>query len=465
MTVALPDGTECRYSVSDNVSVMYQFHCSYILLFRNAGGEEHFLTPDLLKRGLDVLVRRFYQPVAGWFETNGDKVDVVFSNARRNDPLFTTQRLDMGYEELAQHVHASNVDLFVPATPRGVIRGDGAPMPMFLARATYLAGNEGVVLGVSYHHALMDGSAFWEFMANWARVCRQLHAQDAGTDASGEPSLPHPPAFGLPDSSHLLDPARQFEHTEYVVVDADKCLWEFKPGADVITERVFTVSTEHQAEIRQMAKDAGVSFTEMLCAVFWKEVNDARLRARPALAAETALFTCAVNPRRQLGVPATQCASPVLNTAAAVTVGALAQLDLRGVARLVSGAIGRCTGAYAASSYAFLRAQLQREAGERRQHGRVAQRVMLTYVRPDPVKCTVSSSRTFPIYQTDFGFGPPEYVRPPFLPFDGCVRIWPTPRYSPAPGAAPAPIEVYASLPEHVDLSAAPLLSRLPVRA
>ncbi|KAJ2769233.1 hypothetical protein IWQ56_002632, partial [Coemansia nantahalensis] len=210
-------------------------------------------------------------------------------------------------------------------------------------------------------------------------------------------------------------------------------------------------------EIRQQARREGVSFTEMLAAILWKGASEARLQARPELAAEKTLFTCATNPRAALGAPATQCASPVVNMVASRPISEIAQLDVRDVAHLVRQTIGQCTGPYVASSYAFMRAQHRQELADE-QAGRLGKQLMLAYVHPAPAKFMVSSSRTFPIYQTDFGFGPPALVRPPFLPFDGCVRIWPTPHYSPAPDAPGAPLEVYLSLPDYVDPLATPLL-------
>ncbi|KAJ1735821.1 hypothetical protein LPJ61_000327 [Coemansia biformis] len=456
-TTSPSDGVKLRYSVSDNVSVLYQVYCSYIILYRNAGAEEDFLSPKALKQSLDALVRRFYPPIAGWFEArNGDvDVDVVCYRDRRNDPPFSTQTLEMDYNEAARHVRESNTDLFVPQCPPPLIAPDSTGIPMILVKTTHLASGEAAVLGISYHHSLMDGSAFWMFMTNWASVSRQLRAQVDETELS----LPYPPAFGMPTTEHLCTPERPFEHAEYALVDADKVLREFKAGQDAIVETVFTVSAEQQQDIRQMARSEGVSFTEMLCAVFWKGASDARVQARPSVAAEATLFTCAVNPRARLGVPDTQCASPVVNVATSSTIGKIAQLDVGSVAQLVHQAIGRCTGPYVASSYAFMRAQRSQELDDERS-GRPGKKLMLVYVYPWAAKCTMSSSRTFPIYQADFGVGPPVLVRAPFLPFDGCVRIWPTPQYSPAPGALGAPLEVYMSLPDYVDPSSSPLLRR-----
>ncbi|PIA17854.1 hypothetical protein COEREDRAFT_85740 [Coemansia reversa NRRL 1564] len=453
MNVSAPNSTETRYPITNNLSYLYQVYCSYIILFRNTEKKHNFLSLELLRKSLHVLVRKYYQPVAGWFDINGDEIDVIFSTEKFNDPPFSSQTLSMDYGTLAQHVHDSNTELLVPKYPSGIITKENTDIPMFLVKATYVDDGSAVVLGVTYHHSLMDGSAFWMFMNNWASVSRQLSIQ--GDQA--EFNLPFPPTFGFPSIDHLHDASQSFDHIEYAIVDAKDCAREFQPGTERIVETVLTVSVEQQLKIRSMARNHSVNFTEMLCAIFWKGISEVRLRARPEIGEARSLFTCAVNPRGRLGISSTLCASPVINMAAWETVGAVSAYDVGCVAQLVSQSLNKCTGTYLASSFKFILSQRKREL-EDEQNGCVDKKSMLVYVCPMEAKCTVSSSRSFPIYETDFGFGRPEYVRPPFLPFDGCLRIWPTPQYSCKPGAEGAPLEIYLSQPESLDLASSSLL-------
>ncbi|KAJ2306818.1 hypothetical protein IWW52_006158, partial [Coemansia sp. RSA 2704] len=254
---------------------------------------------------------------------------------------------------------------------------------------------------------------------------------------------------------HLRDPSKTFAHPEYALVSPDKCFKEFQPGTHKTVETVLNISAAQQVKIRQQAKEFGVSFIEMVSAMLWKGSNDVRFQARPEIGPGPSLYTCTVNPRSRLGVSSNLCASPVINTSCELTVAQVAELDLRSVAHLVRDSINKCTGEYLFSSFSYLHAQRKKEL-ENERAGRQDQKVMLVYVCAMPVKCTVSVSRTFPIYQTDFGFGAPEYVRPPFLPFDGCMRVWPTPQYT--CGGSDAALEVYVSQPDYVDLSLSPLL-------
>ncbi|KAJ2082501.1 hypothetical protein H4R24_001527 [Coemansia sp. RSA 988] len=453
MTASAPESNETRHSITNNVSYLYQVYCSYIILFRNTEKKQDFLPLDLLQKSLRVLVRKYYQPVAGWFDINGDEIDVVYSTEKFNDPPFSSQTLSMDYSTLTQHVHESNTELLVPKFPSGIITKENTDIPMFLAKATYVDDGSAVVLGVTYHHSLMDGSALWMFMSNWASVSRQLSVQGDQVDFD----LPFPPTFGFPSIDHMRDASQSFDHIEYAIVDAKDCAREFQPGAEPIVETIFTISVEQQLEIRGMARDHGVSFTEMLCAIFWKGISEVKLRAKPDIGQAKSLFTCAVNPRGKLDLSNTLCASPVINMAAWETVAAVSEYDVGCVAQLVNQSLNKCMGAYLASSFEFILAQRKRELEDERNRT-VDKKSMLVYVLPMEAKCTVSSSRTFPIYETDFGFGRPEYVRPPFLPFDGCLRIWPTPRYSCKPGADGAPLEIYLSQPESLDLASSPLL-------
>ncbi|KAJ1786150.1 hypothetical protein IW139_004132 [Coemansia sp. RSA 353] len=453
MTTDAPESTETRYSISNNVSYLYQVYCSYMLVYKNDTKADGFFDPELLKKSLNILVRQYYKPVAGWFQVSGEDIDVVFDSNKFNDPPITTQTLDIDYETVSRHVYDSNIELLVPAAPSGVIKPENPNIPMFLVKATYLESNEAMVLGVTYHHSLMDGTAFWMFMANWSALCKQLHGQSNLTEFD----LPYPPTFGFPDIGHLHDPSKTFEHTEYSLVDADQCFKEFQPGAEKIVETILEVSVEQQHALRQQARDIGVSFTELLCAVLWKGTNGLRLELNPEIGSESSLYSCAVNPRARVGVSSSLCASPVINTSCERTVSEIAALDLRDIARLVHEAIDKCSGDYLFSSFDFLHQQRKQELYDER-NNQIGKKLMLVYVCRKPVKCTVSSSRTFPIYNTDYGFGAPEYVRPPFLPFDGCMRIWPTPLYDAR--SSKAPLQIYVSLPENVDLSQSPLLAQ-----
>ncbi|KAJ1758608.1 hypothetical protein LPJ54_006386, partial [Coemansia sp. RSA 1824] len=183
------------YSISNNVSYLYQVYCSYMLVYKNDTKADGFFDPELLKKSLNILVRQYYKPVAGWFQVSGEDIDVVFDSNKFNDPPITTQTLDMDYETVSRHVYDSNIELLVPTAPSGVIKPENPNIPMFLVKATYLESNEAVVLGVTYHHSLMDGTAFWMFMANWSALCKQLHGQSNLTEFD----LPYPPTFGFPD--------------------------------------------------------------------------------------------------------------------------------------------------------------------------------------------------------------------------------------------------------------------------
>ncbi|KAJ2489799.1 hypothetical protein IWW37_003714 [Coemansia sp. RSA 2050] len=453
---------EVRYSVTNNISYMYQVYCSYIMLFKNGAKQDNFMAAQHLQDGLNKLVRKYYQPVAGWFDVRGDDIDVVYYADKFNDPPFTVQTLGIDGQELAGEVHRSNVELLVPQCPSGFISKENRDIPMFLVRATYLESNEAMTLGVTYHHSLMDGTAFWTFMNNWACMCKQIY-DNVGLDSV--PLIPNPPLFGMPDLGCLHESGLRFEHSEYSLVNSSSFTRVFLPGKDEIRENLLVISVEQQQELRRMAREFGVSFNTILCAIIWKEISVLRYRARPSTAEDLSLFTCATNPRAQLGLPKNLCASPVVNLAAPRSIGEIAAMELRDVALLVDETVAKGTAEYIYSSTHYLLAQRRREIDDEKM-GVAGDKLMLVYVCPAYAKCVVSSSRNFPIYQSDFGFGRPEYVRPPYLPFDGCMRIWPTP-LSAGSGASndEAPLEIYMSLPDYVDFTQSPLLSPYVVSA
>ncbi|KAJ2722287.1 hypothetical protein H4S00_002773 [Coemansia sp. D1744] len=453
MTTDAPETTETRFSILNNPSYLYQVYSSYMLEYKNNLNTDEFFNPEVLKKSLNILVRKYYKPVAGWFQAHDNDIDVVYYSDKFNDPPISTQILDIDYKTLSRHVHNNNIDLLIPAAPSATITYEDNDIPMIMVKATYLKSNEAMVLGVTYHHSLMDGTAFWTFMANWSALCKQLHEHGDITEFD----IPHPPTFEFPNVSHLRNPSKMFEHSEYVLVDADKCVMKFQPGTEKIVVTVLEVSVEQQQTLRQQARNCNVSFTEMLSAVLWKGTNDMRLQLNPEIGSGLSLYSCAVNPRARMGVSNNVCASPTTHTSCEQTVLEIAALDLCDIAQLVHEAIGMCTGEYLISSFDFLLKQRRQELDDER-NNRIDKKLMLVYVCPKAVKCIALSSRTFPIYTTDYGFGTPTYVRPPYLPFDGCMRIWPTPLYDAR--SSNAPLEVYVSLPEHIDLSKSPLLSQ-----
>ncbi|KAJ2009295.1 hypothetical protein GGI14_006620, partial [Coemansia sp. S680] len=147
MLQADADPSEFRYSATNNISYMYQVYCSYILLFKNTTKQDDFMAAQHLQDGLKMLVRKYYQPVAGWFDVRGDDIDVVFYADKFNDPPLTTQTLDIDSKELASHVYKNNVALLVPDCPSSFISRENRDIPMFLVKATYLESNDAMTLG------------------------------------------------------------------------------------------------------------------------------------------------------------------------------------------------------------------------------------------------------------------------------------------------------------------------------
>ncbi|KAJ1668867.1 hypothetical protein EV178_000131 [Coemansia sp. RSA 1646] len=464
MNSADPSNTSSkrRFPLTNNLSYMYQLYCSYILLFKNANKSADFMSLALLQQGLQKLVRTHYGPVGGWYEMHGDQIDVVYSDHKVNEPPFTTQTLDIDYDELSKHVNASNMELLVPDAPAGIItEASSKEMPMFIVKATYLRSNSGMALGVQYHHSLFDGATFWQFMNNWAYMCKTLHGAGLHPETV---DIPYPPAFGFPSINEQPgDGDKKFEHTEYELVDPKDCVKEFQAGHEGTKEIRLRLEVSDQREIRAAARAAGVSFISMLSAMFWKELNRLRLAVKPTVGSELSLYTCTVNPRAALGLPANLCGSPVLNVASKKTVAEVAGFEVSELARLAQQTINNGQSPeYMRSSVKFLLAQRAREIDDERSGRQVTRKLILVYIIPAAVKCTMSSSRTFPIYDTDFGFGSPAYVRPPYLPFDGCWRIWPTPKDTSSESTTvnEKPIEIYLTQPEYIDPLESPLLRR-----
>ncbi|KAJ2528812.1 hypothetical protein EV175_007423, partial [Coemansia sp. RSA 1933] len=192
----------------------------------------------------------------------------------------------------------------------GLIASASERLPMFLVKVTYLQDNSGIALGIKYHHSLFDGATLWPFVVNWAHVCRTKQSA----------SIPYPPVFGFPDIEAAQPDDPQFHHSEYELVKPQDCAKEFKTEHEPTKEHRLRLDISAQREFRNAARTASVSFTAMLCAVFWKELSRLRLLLRPEVGSEVSLFTCTVNPRKALGLAPNLCGSPVVNVAVKRTV-------------------------------------------------------------------------------------------------------------------------------------------------
>ncbi|KAJ1695400.1 hypothetical protein LUZ63_012098 [Rhynchospora breviuscula] len=121
-----------------------------------------------LKSSLSLTLKSYY-PLAGnlrRIDGTNDKFAIHYSDG--DSVSFTVAECDGRYQELAvEHARkASQLQCLLPQLEKV----DGV-QPVFAIQATVFP-NQGIVIGMTVHHAACDGSSSMQFIHDWASVCR-----------------------------------------------------------------------------------------------------------------------------------------------------------------------------------------------------------------------------------------------------------------------------------------------------
>ncbi|TVU29680.1 hypothetical protein EJB05_21257, partial [Eragrostis curvula] len=136
----------------------------YVCLYELAGGDEFPAAVRRLKESLATTLA-LYLPLAGQLAYLADTGDVVVDCSEAGVPFAeaTADGDSMDVRRLAS-AEAHDVPAFLSLVPRHDTRV--LPVPVLSVQATQLP--NGMALGLSVHHAVVDASALQHFMGAWA---------------------------------------------------------------------------------------------------------------------------------------------------------------------------------------------------------------------------------------------------------------------------------------------------------
>ncbi|XP_031484672.1 uncharacterized acetyltransferase At3g50280-like [Nymphaea colorata] len=318
----------------------------------------------------------------------------------------------------------------VPEVVRGFFAMDGAVSyeghfrPLAAVQVTELA--DGVFVGATVNHSLLDGTSFWNFFNTWAEIARGC------TEISRPPDSNR---FFVKDSAAVLR------------FDAGRALAPPKVAAPPLRERIFSFSRRAVVELKEIAnqwkgamgeeadmvevlgkasndawKGSGkgrngtaglpapeVSSFQSLCAQIWRSVT--RARRLPATT-KTTTFRMAVNCRHRVSprMHAEYFGNAIQSVPATVEVAELLRQEVGWAAWLLHQGV-------AEHWDAAIRGRV--EEWER------APRVF-PLGNPDGAAITMGSSSRFPMYDNDFGWGRPVAIRSGRAnKFDGKMSAFP----------------------------------------
>ncbi|KAK4778168.1 hypothetical protein SAY87_018355 [Trapa incisa] len=348
---------------------------------------------------------------------------------------------DAGAELL--HARADNMsvaDILLPKhVPKSVnklfaldrtVSYEGHFKPILAVQVTELS--DGVFIGCSVNHAVMDGTSFWNFFNTFADVCRDgVRRVSSVPDFSRESVLISPAILKLPDGGptvsfnqneslkerifsfsreSILQIKDKVNVTQYGngSVDAVEILGKLgndpyyyassgKLGNGAVSRREGNFETERQ-----------ISSFQSLCALLWRSIT----RARRLLPNKTTTLRMAVNVRHRLEpkLEMSYFGNAIQSVPVQAAAGDVLSRGLRWCAeRLNEGVAAHGDGA--------VRRLLEDWKREPR---------CFPLGNPDGASITVGSSPRFPMYENDFGWGRPMAVRSGRAnKFDGKISAFP----------------------------------------
>ncbi|KAF9603006.1 hypothetical protein IFM89_033633 [Coptis chinensis] len=120
-----------------------------------------------LSRTLD-----YFFPLAGRLaiETHDDNTISVFIKCNNAGAKFVHATIDLTVNDILGPVYRPQIvgDFF---TPIDSINFDGQSRPLLSVQVTELT--DGIFIGCSMNHSVVDGMSFWHFVNSWSEICRK----------------------------------------------------------------------------------------------------------------------------------------------------------------------------------------------------------------------------------------------------------------------------------------------------
>eukprot|EP00253_Pinus_taeda_P032621 PITA_32621 len=381
-------GQHCNLCSSD-LRMLYVDYIQNGLIYQMPFTDDHHFISvvEVLKKSLAEVLVHFY-PLAGRLITSSDGLLYIYCNDAGAD-FIEASAPDVGIEEVTSPEVVPVVRQLFALD--GAINVDGRFLPLLVVQVTKL--RDGVAIGFTVNHAVVDGTSLWHFINSWADICR------------GATTISHPPlhsrCFDIKDS-HIAVELPQTQTVRHL-------------SPPPLREKVFHFSKETISRLKDKAnRDKSedqiiISSFEALSAQMWHAIT----RARGLLPHEPTTLKLAVNCRSRLipPLPYSYFGNAIQVVTATVTAGELLAADISSTASLLHHIISQHTDA-------SIRAEQQRFNEHRTL-------MKLDKIIDDNIVLIGSSAR-FPMYDNDFGWGRPARVRSGRAnKLDGIVSVYP----------------------------------------
>ncbi|XP_050366825.1 uncharacterized acetyltransferase At3g50280-like [Argentina anserina] len=219
-----------------------------------------------LKHSLSLALVHFY-PLAGRLVTKKEQdphLYLVYVDCT-NSPgaKFIHASLDMSVSDI---LSPTDVPLVVQSffDHDRAVNHDGHTMSLLTAQVTELV--DGVFIGLSMNHALVDGTSYWHFFNTWSEIFQAEENNNTLSKISRPPVLDrwfpegHGPIFSLP------------------YTNPDEFVYRFE--SPELRERMFHFSSESLAKLKAKANSecgtSKISSFQALSALLWRTITRAR---------------------------------------------------------------------------------------------------------------------------------------------------------------------------------------------
>ncbi|KAJ4710284.1 Hydroxycinnamoyl-CoA shikimate/quinate hydroxycinnamoyl transferase [Melia azedarach] len=378
--------------LSDSDLLVRAVHASNVFFYRS-NDSFNFFDIGLLKESLSKVLVPFY-PMAGRF--GRDENGRIQMQCNGEGVLFEEAESSCAIDDFGDFTDISKIKDFVATVDTAK---DISSYPILLIQVIRFKCG-GVGIGFGLHHTLVDGLSAFNFMKSWAEVTRGLPVSilpcfDKTLLSVGVPSSP------------------KFDHIEYQPVPSMKTPSQ-NPGP--ISPAILKLSLDHINTLKEIAKnDPGATHKytrfEIIAAHIWR----CMCKARRLPSDQASKLQIPTNGRSRLNPPLPPgfIGNVIFAATTMALSGNIISEPFISTIERIHKAIKRMDDEYVKSALAYLKQFPDPKAFKQSDH---------TFKCPNLL---ISNLSLMPIYDADFGWGRPMYVRP-LLRSDGTVQIFPS---------------------------------------
>ncbi|XP_051138273.1 BAHD acyltransferase DCR-like [Andrographis paniculata] len=279
---------------------------------------------------------------------------------------------------------------------------------------------DGVFIGCSVNHAVMDGTSFWNFFNGFAEISRGLKMISKTPDFSRNSVLISPAVLKLPAGGPAVTFSTDAPIRERIFSFSRESILKLKAKANDVDGGIdaaelmgkFSNDTWKNPEGKLTPlvskSTAEISSFQSLCALLWRGIT----RARNLPPSKTTMFRMAVNCRHRLEpkLEPLYFGNAIQSVATYAAAGHVVSSDLRWCAAELNKSV-------AAHDGAMVKKYVENWEVEPR---------CFPLGNFDGAVVTMGSSPRFPMYDNDFGWGRPVAVRSGTAnKFDGKISAFP----------------------------------------